>query len=200
MDFAFGASLDMWKNDNGIKIQQAAPDSTYLHTMTPTGSTSGMPLRAPALTASDMRTRKPAPNASLDERFECIMEQVDAAGFESFDAMATAYYTQAFGESSALADEQRLSRNRRLPKVLSVVYSSAAGGWSDWERKGFEDEILRTAESVLTNEGSDARPALGGKITSLIEAQDNCNTAAAAEAMVSMKQTLQEEVLFCNVN
>jgi hypothetical protein len=183
MDFSFDSSADMWGNSEEgtcIKVQGSSPDSsTYLQA---------------APVAPTLRTRKPPPDASLDERFECIMEQVEAAGFESFDAMAAAYYTQNFNESSPLADEQRLSRNRRLPRVLSDVYGSATSSWSEWERKGLQDQILRTAETILTDEGCDARQALGEKITTLIEAQDNGNETATAEAMASMKLTLQEEV------
>lgn len=189
MDFAaFDGSVDMWK-------QQASPDSTYFSNITPTGSSAGMAAGLPAAVGvNGMQARKPSQNATLDERFQCIMEQVDAAGFESFDAMATAYYTQNFSDTSPLADEQRLSRNRRLPQFISEVNAAASNGWSDWERKGFQDEILRTAEGMLTNEGCDARQSLGGKVNQLVEAQDNGNPAAAAEAMVSMKRTVQEQL------
>lgn len=179
------SSVDMWKTD-GMKMQQASPESSYLSNMNPAAA--GMPATV------GMQARKPSQNATLDERFQCIMEQVDAAGFESFDAMATAYYTQNFSDTSPLADEQRLSRNRRLPQFISEVNTAASKGWSDWERKGFQDEILRTAEGMLTSEGCDARQQLGGKVNQLVEAQDNGNAAAAGEAMVSMKRTIQEQL------
>ncbi|KFH45278.1 hypothetical protein ACRE_039130 [Hapsidospora chrysogenum ATCC 11550] len=186
MDFSFDSSADMWENSGGgacNKMRESSYDSSTYSQAAP-GAPNGPPLR----------TRKPSPGASLDERFECIMEQVEAAGFESFDAMAAAYYTQNFNESSPLADEQRLSRNRRLPQVISDVYGSATSSWCEWERKGLQDQILRTAETILTGEGCGARQALGDKITTLIEAQDSGNEAAAAEAVTSMKRTLQEEL------
>lgn len=121
MGFSFENSADMWENSEGgtcIKVQGSSPDSsTYIHAGP----------QAPTL-----RTREPSPGASLDERFKCIMEQVEAAGFKSFDEMAAAYYTQNFNESSPLADDQRPSRNRRLPQVLSDVYGSATSSWSEW--------------------------------------------------------------------
>ena len=195
MDFAtFDGSVNMWKPE-GMKMQQSSPDSTYFSNITPTGSSAGLQAGlSAAVGINGMQARKPSQNASLDERFQCIMEQVDAAGFESFDAMATAYYTQNFNDTSPLADEQRLSRNRRLPQFISEVNAAASQGWSDWERKGFQDEILRTAESMLTSEGCDARQALGAKVTQLVEAQDNGNPAGAAEAMLSMKRTIQEQL------
>lgn len=201
MPFSFENPLDMWKTDGGAKMEQASPDSSYFHNLTPTGSSAGssahmgtsMPDTLGQVPLPDMYARKPTKEASLDERFACIMEQVEAAGFESFDSMATAYYTQTFGNSSPLADEQRLSRNRRLPQVISDVYG-ATNQWTDWERKGFQDEIMKTAESMLSNEGCGARSSLAANINALVEAQDNGNLAAANEAMMAMKQTIQQEV------
>lgn len=212
MDFAatYGAAppVDMWKNDPAVKMQQQEPSpvNSYMHGMTNGSASSSMSAapappptsaaatEAAATAAGCLRTRKPSHSAGLDERFECIMEQVEAAGYDSFDSMATAYYTQNFAESSPLADEQRLSRNRRLPHVISDVYGAAATGWSEWERKGLQDEILRTAESMITGEGCGARQSLGNQVNVVLEAQDNGNLAAADEAMRAMKRTIQEEV------
>lgn len=94
----------------------------------------------------------PSRNASLDERFETIMRHVDAAGFKSFDDLVTAYYSSTFSETSPLVIEQHLSRNRRLPKVIADVFQ-ATNNWTPWERCGFHEEILKTAESMLIPEG-----------------------------------------------
>ncbi|KAI6784864.1 uncharacterized protein J7T54_007958 [Emericellopsis cladophorae] len=193
----FHSAAEMWKNE-GIKLH--SPDSAIFHSLPSTGSSIGANMALPTATAtatvpgSDVRTRRPAPNVSLDERFECIMEQVEAAGFENFDAMVTAYYTQSFSPTSALADEQRLSRNRRLPQVISDVHAAASGSWSEWERKGFQDAILRTAEGMLTSEGCDARQSLGSKVAQLVEAQDLGDATKAAGAKVEMKRTVQEQL------
>ncbi|VUC23612.1 unnamed protein product [Clonostachys rosea] len=188
MDFAFDPSVEMWKTETPIKIQHASPDSAYYQTLTPpTTSTSTMaPLPTPPI-------RVPAKEAPLDERFECIMNQVEAAGFDNFDQMATAYYSQTFNGSSPMADEQRQSRGRRLPHVISGVYGSSSQ-WSDWERKGFQEEILKTAESMLTVEGGEvARQQLGGNINALSEAIDTNNAAASSEALLSLKRAVQEQ-------
>jgi hypothetical protein len=189
MDFSFDtSSVDMWKPEDGIKVpqQQASPDSTYFQNLTLPSSTSVVPDAAAAPRTADK-------NAPLEDRFECIMAQVSAAGFDSFDAMASAYYTQTFNQSSSLAHEQRLSRKRGLPQVITDVHG-AAGQWSDWERNGFQEEILKTAESMLTSEGGSARQRLAGEVDALLEAQNTGNAASAAEAVLSMKNTVQEQV------
>lgn len=201
MDFTFETSVDMWKPEDGLKIQQqASPDSTYFQNLTLPGTSAAM-VAEPAMTATvgaapaaPVATARMADkNAPLEERFACIMGQVEAAGFESFDAMASAYYTQTFAQSSSLAHEQRLSRKRGLPQVLSDVHT-ATGQWSDWERNGFQEEILKTAETMLTSEGGNARQQLANKVDALLEAQNAGNAAASAEAVLSMKRTIQEQV------
>ncbi|CAH0052361.1 unnamed protein product [Clonostachys solani] len=188
MDFAFDPSVEMWKTETPIKIQHASPDSAYYQTLTPpTTSTSTMaPLPTPPI-------RVPAKEAPLDERFECIMNQVEAAGFDNFDQVATTYYSQTFNGQSPMADEQRQSRGRRLPQVLSGVYGSSSQ-WSDWERKGFQEEILKTAESMLTVEGGEvARQHLGNNINALSDAIDANNAAASSDALLNLKRVVQEQ-------
>lgn len=189
MDFSFDtSSVDMWKPEDGIKVpqQQASPDSTYFQNLTiPSGAASIVPDAAAPRMADK--------NAPLEERFECIMGQVEAAGFDSFDSMASSYYTQTFNQSSSLAHEQRLSRKRGLPQVITDVHN-VSSQWSDWERNGFQEEILKTAESMLTSEGGNARQRLAGEVDALLEAQNTGNAASAAEAVLSMKNTVQEQV------
>lgn len=79
----------------------------------------------------------PAKNAPLDERFEAILNLVEAAGFDNFDQMATTYYAQTLHAAEQL---------------LAGVYGSSVQ-WSDWERKGFHEEVLRTMENMLAVEG-----------------------------------------------
>ncbi|KAL1619692.1 hypothetical protein SLS56_010024 [Neofusicoccum ribis] len=93
----------------------------------------------------------PPKTAPLDERIEYVLECAQTAGFDSFDALASAYYTGTFDDGSLLAAEQRLSRNRRLSKLLADVFD-AARGWSAWERRGFHEEILQSAEAMLVAE------------------------------------------------
>ncbi|EEP77456.1 predicted protein [Uncinocarpus reesii 1704] len=135
-----------------------------------------------------------ASQASLDERFELIMECVAATGFDSFDTLVTAYYNETFGESSPLANEQRLSRNRRLPRVIADVFD-AAGGWSPWERRGFHEEILKTTETMLLSESDRVRNVLNASITSLTELRDRHNTSSTEQQeMLATKRMIQNEL------
>ncbi|KAG9249769.1 uncharacterized protein F5Z01DRAFT_678403 [Emericellopsis atlantica] len=195
-----GSATDKWKNE-AVKVQPA--DGTYFLSVTPaefnmdsSAAREGRAASAAAATLlpSEMPTRKQAPNATVEERFQCILEQVVVAGFESFDAMATAYYALNFSSNSALADEQRLSRSRRLPRVISDIHSAASSSWSDWERRGFLHEILRTAEVILSSEGDGARPSVGSKIVELVQAQDIGDTRVAAGAMFEIKRVAQGQL------
>jgi hypothetical protein len=178
MDFTnFDASVDMWKT-------QRSPEDSYFQGM------AGMPNAVP-----DMKPRPwvPGKNATLDQRFEAVLEQAQAAGFESFDAMVTAYYSQPFSEASPMADEQSLSRKRRLPQMVADLYN-ATNQWSDWERQPFREEILKLSENMIASEAADTRQALMSKVNSLLEAQDQGNPAAVAEAMMAMKRIVKEEL------
>lgn len=85
---------------------------------------------------------------SLHSRFSYVLDCAKAVGFESFDALVSIYYTANFEDSSSLSSEQRLSRMRRLPGVIAAIRDSSEG-WTQWERQGYQDEILQSAESIL---------------------------------------------------
>ncbi|RFU76198.1 bzip transcription factor, bzip-1 [Trichoderma arundinaceum] len=199
MEFSFDANVDVWKTDamsNKIRPPPASNNPLAFSAL-PTASTPSAVLGSPVIAGSNA-TMRPVPqpgtqNASLDERIESIMETVQAAGFDSFDALVSAYYCDTFGEASPLANEQRLSRNRRLPKVIDDVFQ-ATKQWSSWERRGFQEEILKTAESMLISEGAGARSSLMSKITPLLDSHDATNPVATAEALVNLKRSIQDEV------
>lgn len=129
---------------------------------------------------------------SLDERLEWIMERIKSAGFDNFDALVTAYYSETFRELSPLANEQRLSRNRRLPGVMAELFN-ATSQWTDWERRGFQEEILKTAETMLISEGSKARNTIEANIGPLRDAQDKTKSAES-QAISGMKSLVQNEL------
>lgn len=87
----------------------------------------------------------------MEERFEHALSCAQSVGFDSFDAMAIQYYTQNFNPASPLALEQRLSRNRRLPELLSELRKQSAT-WGAWQCRGYQDEILKTAEQIFARE------------------------------------------------
>lgn len=125
--------------------------------------------------------------------FGGILDHIHDAGFESFDALVTAYYIDDFGDGSPLANTQRLSRNRRLPKVLMDLFD-AAQKWTAWERRGFHEEILKNSGSMLTAEGCAARNSLLAKLSPMLDEQDELGQAYPAESLNIMKKCLQDEV------
>lgn len=47
--------------------------------------------------------------------------------------------------------DQRVSRNRHLPALISEIQEKSAE-WSAWERRGYQDETLKIAESICALE------------------------------------------------
>lgn len=190
---------DTWKTEG---VQSEMKDaSPVTDPMTYPSLTGALPLpQVPALATNPDATGtfRPVPlpvseNASLDERFSSIMKQVEAAGFESFDDLVTAYYRETFTATSSLANEQRLSRNRRLPKVISDVFQ-ATRDWTTWERYGFHEEILKTAEAMLVEERAGAGGSLLAHVMPLIESADGTVPASAGETLLGLKKVIQHEV------
>ncbi|POR34499.1 Uncharacterized protein TPAR_05301 [Tolypocladium paradoxum] len=195
MEFAFDAPVDVWKTEHlDHKMRPSPPDDA----MNFAPLAVAPPHMGPSVMDPNPNMRPvPAPvppgAATLDQRFEGIMQHVEAAGFESFDDLVTAYYSDTFCETSPLANEQHLSRNRRLPKVISDVFQ-ATDNWTHWERRGFQEEILKTAESMLISEGSGGRSSLLSQIRPLIETQDGAIPPNAGEVLLGMKKTIQNEL------
>ena len=202
MDYSFdGTSTGVWSPDahpgpspagsiDFSSIPLAAPNSAPLgpalldhsHDLAPTSHPPPPPTSAPPVMASQ----------PFDQKFEGIMQSVEAAGFENFDALVTAYYSHTFGDASALAEEQRLSRNRRLPKVIADV-SQAAESWSQWEQRGFHEEILKTAESMVVSEGADNRNNVLNNIAPMFESHDG-SSQCSPEAINTIKKAVQNDV------
>ncbi|KAH6959755.1 hypothetical protein BKA56DRAFT_500945 [Ilyonectria sp. MPI-CAGE-AT-0026] len=160
------------------------------------GSSNGLAMDS---SMTDLSSVSPAPSAKqgLDERLEYVLSCTRAAGFESFDALVTAYYNGNFEDSSPLAIEQRLSRNRGLPSVVADVFRDARR-WSDWERRGFDEELLKTTESMLVSEGEDSRSSLES-LLSMLSAPPNGGdgsgtSASQAQATLAMKKVMQNEL------
>jgi hypothetical protein len=89
--------------------------------------------------------------APLQDRIRYVMDQAVAMGFGTLDEVVAAYYTEMFEHTSPLYKEQRLSRNRRLPRLLSTLHN-AAKDWAEWERRGFREQITQGAEEILVEE------------------------------------------------
>ncbi|KAL7947433.1 hypothetical protein V8C42DRAFT_286087 [Trichoderma barbatum] len=201
MEFSFDSSGDGWKTDAMSKSRPpAASDNSMTFPALTAATTPSAALGSPTAESSNQTLRPVTQSATqaavgdhISDRIGSIMENVQAAGFDSFDALVSAYYCDTFGEASPLANEQRLSRNRRLPKVIDDVFR-ATKGWSTWERRGFQEEILKTAESMLISEGASARSSVMAKIAPLLDSYDTTNPEATAEALVNLKRSIQDEL------
>jgi hypothetical protein len=90
-------------------------------------------------------------SASVKDRLSHVLKAVDAAGFDSLDSAIIAYYKKSLDEDEGLRREQRLNRIRRLPALLKELHL-AAQGWSQWQRRGFEEQIIRSTEDILLTE------------------------------------------------
>ena len=197
MDLTFEPAPEAWKTEPYTPRGRvaSAPDALNYHAAL-SGGPGAASAGPPAMNAAPVAPRiaPVSSNATLDLRFERIMQQAHAAGFESFDDVVTAYYGGTFSEASPLANEQRLSRNRRLPKVVADV-GRAADMWTVWERRGFHEEMLKRAESMVMAESAGSSNQIMSLLTPLVDAQDGTiNTAPSQDAMVGMKRVVQNEV------
>ncbi|KAF2158322.1 hypothetical protein M409DRAFT_31149 [Zasmidium cellare ATCC 36951] len=87
----------------------------------------------------------------IENRIDFLLEKAKTVGFDTFDEMVTIYYTTSSNDNNLDQNDSWLSRSRRLPQVLSSSYY-AAQGWNEWERRGFQVELLRGAEETLMEE------------------------------------------------
>lgn len=102
-------------------------------------------------TGSTTKSSNVDSGSSMEERFDFVVESVQNAGFKNMDDMVLSYYTAAFDEDSDMFHEQRMSRKRGLPAVLSRLRGST-GAWPEYEREAYQAEVLKNAESLLVGE------------------------------------------------
>lgn len=196
MDFSLD-TVDAWKQSMTLLSDTSAAHDSIDYPQIGGPGSSSVDLGAMDNTPLSMSTPD---NSSVDPSagrrrgsFGSILDHIHDAGFESFDALVTAYYIDDFGDGSPLANTQRLSRNRRLPKVLMDLFE-AAQKWTAWERRGFHEEILKNSGSMLTAEGCAARNSLLAKLSPMFDEQDGLGQAYPAESLNIMKKCLQDEV------
>ncbi|RGP68312.1 basic-leucine zipper transcription factor [Fusarium longipes] len=92
--------------------------------------------------------------ASIDDRLSQVLKAVDAAGFDSLDSALIAYYQRSSKGNEWLRQEQRLNRMRRLPSLLKELHLSAQG-WGQWERRNFQEQIIKSTEDIIFAELED---------------------------------------------
>ena len=83
--------------------------------------------------------------------FERILDVVEEAGFDTIDAMAAHYYSATFTPNSTAWQAQLSSRSRHLRPLLRTLRKSARN-WSKYERHAYEEETVRSATSVCSEE------------------------------------------------
>jgi hypothetical protein len=134
-------------------------------------------------------------NPETEELLEAAIAGLEALGFTSVDSFAETYYNSNFDESSLLAGEQSMSRKRRLPRMLSQVLDSAQS-WDPWDRRGLNEEVFRTAESLLLAEGKNLDEiSLEASINSVIQAAQCSGKATPPQQNATeIKKVLQNEV------
>jgi hypothetical protein len=92
--------------------------------------------------------------ASIEDRLSQVLKAVEAAGFDSLDSAVIAYYQKSSKGNDWLRQEQRLNRMRRLPVLLKELHLSAQG-WGQWERRNFQEQIIKSTEDILFAELKD---------------------------------------------
>lgn len=92
----------------------------------------------------------------MEEQFEDVLSCAQRAGFSNFDNMALDYYTRDFHPASALALEQRQSRNRHLPELLGEIRKQSTT-WSALQRRGYQDATMKAAEDICAAEFNEFR-------------------------------------------
>lgn len=139
-------------------------------------------------------TSLPTKRPTLDERMESVMERVETEGFDNFDSLATLYYKANFGDSSSsLAVEQRLSRNRRLPKLFADVFSAAQQEWGAREQRPLFDEVLRMSEGMLIGEARGVHSTLHASISGLARSAAK-DQETGKRAVPGLKRLMEDNV------
>ncbi|KAH6949093.1 hypothetical protein DER45DRAFT_650006 [Fusarium avenaceum] len=173
--------------DDSLKLQSSVNDETQ-----PVTSKSAKFDRCTAfVTKSPAKTSTP----ETEELLEAALAGLETLGFTSVDSFAETYYNSNFDESSLLAGEQSMSRKRRLPRMLSQVLDSAQS-WDPWDRRGLNEEIFRTAESLLVAEGNNLdERSLEASINSIMQATQRPGKAPPPQQdATEIKKVLQKEL------
>ncbi|RGP69665.1 basic-leucine zipper bzip transcription factor [Fusarium sporotrichioides] len=128
---------------------------------------------------------------SVDERLEYIVDAATKVGYDNFDTLAKDYYIHTFEASSSIARKQRMSRNRRLPTVISEIFS-ATNDWCEWARRGFYEEIVRMTESLMIFEANAAQSLLEDKLEHLVKA--SMQSQAISKPNLESKRLIENNV------
>ncbi|KAJ5195613.1 uncharacterized protein N7498_009051 [Penicillium cinerascens] len=106
-------------------------------------------------------------SASTEARLSHVLKAVAAAGFESLDNAVVAYYAKSLKDDEWPGQEQRLNRIRRLPVLLRELHL-ASQGWCQWQRRSFQEQVIKSTEDILIAELEDHLAARGNDPHNLI--------------------------------
>ena len=93
---------------------------------------------------------------TMDGRVQYLIRCARRAGFPHLDSAITALYTAKFDEGSECSIAQYLSRKQRLPSLLKELRSKT-NSWKTREIQPYQDEVFKSAESLLLGEMQSAR-------------------------------------------
>lgn len=108
-------------------------------------------------------------SASTEARLSHVLKAVAAAGFESLDNALVAYYAESLKDDEWPGQEQRLNRIRRLPVLLKELHV-ASQGWGQWQRRSFQEQVIKSTEDILIAELDDHLAARGPSRQSSVSA------------------------------
>lgn len=140
--------------------------------------------------------------ATLEDRFEMILETCKAAGYHSIDLMATEYYTASFPPNSHLAAIQNRSRSQGLPELLDSLYTVSSAWnherqspWAFNESEKFRETILRLATNILIGEASQIeRPQIQPAGVAQAAAEEANGQASPDGLSTDLRQRVKENV------
>lgn len=112
--------------------------------------------------------------------FLTITKLARAGGFRTVDEFITAYYSSSVRSMPHLANQQRLSRKRGLPRIVSSV-CTAASQWPIGEEQALHREVIVCTETIVAKETQQSQESLQlalRRLASLIAAGDNSTLVA----------------------
>ncbi|KAM3505635.1 hypothetical protein MY10362_002847 [Beauveria mimosiformis] len=137
------------RSNSGETLRRSSMTSSSI---SPTGASrpSSASFTAPDLAESTLNHPKLI-NLAAEKSIARILVLAEEMGFESFDDLATTYYTGTFSESSLPRYAQSTSRSRRLRSLLMGIHASSRD-WVGREARGYEDGQRQLLETVCIEE------------------------------------------------
>lgn len=136
-------------DDDGQGLKAESQTCNCVRGSTSTDSTSKEALLADADTTFEQ---------TVEGRVEYLIRCARKVGFQDLDSAVTTLYTAKFDEDSECSIAQHYSRKRCLPNLLEELRSKSVS-WKKREVQPYQDEVLKSAESLLISEMRPERPA-----------------------------------------